>query len=99
MYSIEGISFIENTAFDCGGAISIANPVSLKISDVAFYFNEADSGGAVALTSTVWATAEFQSCRFEYNKATRGGALYFSGEGQRFVRGSLFRYNIAGETL
>lgn len=97
LYSIETISFIENAAFDYGGAISIANPVMLNISGVNFAFNEADSGGAVALTSTVRGTAEFQHCRFEYNKATHGGALYLSGDGSRLLQGSMLRYNIAGK--
>lgn len=98
LYSIETISFVENTAFDYGGAVSIANPTNLNISGVRFSFNEAGSGGAVALVSTVWGAAEFQHCRFEYNKATHGGALYLSGEGQRFLQGSVFRYNIAGKS-
>lgn len=96
--SMETISFVENTAFDYGGAISLANPISVHISDVAFTLNRAESGGAVALTSTVMASAELQRCRFEYNNATRGGALYFSGEGQTFLHGSSFRHNVAGET-
>lgn len=100
LLSIDTISFVENTAADYGGAISIsvANPVKLNFSDASFAFNQAVSGGAVALTSTIWETAEFQRCRFEYNNATRGGGLFLSGEGHRFLQGSLFRYNVAGET-
>lgn len=96
-HSIKTTSFIKNAAFDYGGAISIVNPVRLNISDVTFAFNEADSGGAVVLTSTVRTTANFLRCRFEYNEATSGGGLYLSGEGQRFLRGSVFRSNVAGE--
>lgn len=97
MHSIETISFIGNAAFDFGGAISIVNPVKLNISDVTFAFNEAETGGAVVLTSTVRTTADFQRCRFEYNEATSGGGLYLSGEGHRFLRDSVFRSNVAGE--
>lgn len=96
--STETISFIDNTALDFGGAISVANPVKLNISYVRFAFNEAESGGAVVVTSTAKATTDFQRCRFEYNKATSGGGLYSSGEGQSFLQGSVFRYNVAGET-
>lgn len=96
--SIETISFIDNTALDFGGAISVANSVKLNISYVRFAFNEAESGGAVVVTSTAKATAGFQRCRFECNKATSGGGLYLSGEGHSFLQGSVFRYNVAGKT-
>lgn len=96
---VETIVFIGNTAFDYGGAISIADPDQLNISDVVFVLNEAESGGALGLTSTSWATGDFQRCRFESNKGTRGGALYLDGEGQRILHDSSFRFNVAGETI
>lgn len=95
----EAVSFIKNTAPGYGGAISLVDPVELNISAVAFTLNEAGFGGAVALTSTALTPVDIRSCRFEYNSATNGGALYLSGEGQTSLRGSLFRYNVAGETL
>lgn len=94
----EGIHFIGNTAIDYGGAISIANADKLNVSDVVFTFNKAEFGGAVGLTSTRWATAKFQRCRFESNKGTSGGALHIDGKGQRTLHDSSFRLNVAGET-
>lgn len=95
----ETISFIQNTALDYGGAISLANPDELNLTGVIFTFNEAGFGGAVALASTVWAPAQIQRCSFEYNNATNGGAMYLSGVGQTLLQGSFFRYNVAGEVL
>lgn len=92
------IVFIGNTAFDFGGALSLANPAKLNISDSAFRLNEAESGGAVSLTSTVRETAGFHRCQFETNKGTDGGALHLNGEGKRFLQESYFRLNVAGET-
>lgn len=95
--SIDTISFVGNTASDYGGAISIGDLDNLNMSDVSFISNEAESGGAVGLTSTKWATAGFQRCRFESNKATRGGALFLDGEVQSICHDSSFRLNVAGE--
>lgn len=95
---METVSFIENTALDFGGAISLANPVKLNMTDVTFASNKAESGGAIAVTSTDWTTGDFQRCRFESNSGTRGGALFFNGVGQRLLQDSSFRLNIAGET-
>lgn len=95
----ETISFVENTAFGYGGAISLTNPVNVNISNVAFTLNSAESGGAAAITSSVWAPAGVKRCRFESNNATRGGGLHISGEIQTFLEQSSFRRNVAGETL
>lgn len=89
--------FVGNTARDFGGALSLANPVALNVSDVTFASNVAESGGAVSVTSTDWAIADFQRCQFESNKGTRGGALYFNGDGQRLIHDSSLRLNVAGE--
>lgn len=67
------------------------------MSDVMFTLNKAESGGAVGLTSTEWATADFRRCRFEGNTGARGGAIYLNGKGQRIIKDSSFRLNIAGE--
>lgn len=68
------------------------------MSDVMFTLNTAESGGAVGLTSTEWAIADFRRCRFESNNGTRGGAIYLDGEGHRIIKDSSFRLNIAGES-
>lgn len=91
------MSFVGNTALDFGGALSLANPVTLNVSDATFTSNVAESGGAVSVTSTDWAIADFQRCEFESNKGTRGGALYFNGDGQRLIHDSSLRLNVAGE--
>lgn len=43
--------FIENTAVDSGGAISIANPDNLNVNGGTFTSNTAEFGGAVCPTS------------------------------------------------
>ena len=92
------IFFIANSALEFGGALSLADNVEVNISDVTFKMNEAESGGAVSLTSTIWTTADLKRCRFEKNKGTRGGALFLDGRGLRLVHESSFWLNVAGET-
>lgn len=98
MSIIEAISFIENTAIDFGGALSLANYVELNTSDVTFHMNKAKSGGAVSLTSTMGSTADFKRCQFEQNNGTSGGALFWNGRGLGHLQGCSFRLNVAGET-
>lgn len=93
------ISFIENTASELGGALSLANYVELNISDVIFLMNKAESGGAVSLISTTSVTADIKLCRFEHNIATNGGALHLDSKGLGLLQGSFFWLNVAGETL
>ena len=98
MSNIGGIFFVENFALEFGGALSLANYVEVNISDVTFKMNEAESGGAVSLTSTTWTTANLKRCRFEENKGTRGGALFLDGNGLGILFDSSFWLNVAGET-
>lgn len=93
------IAFIDNSALDNGGAVSIVNPVMLHMGDAIFAFNSANSGGAVRLTSTSGAITDFERCRFEGNFGQLGGALRLDGEGHSVIRDSLFLRNIVGETL
>ena len=51
----------------------------------------------MALKSTAESSVELELCIFESNTASRGGALYFIGEGRSFIRGSRFYQNVAGE--
>lgn len=97
MSIIGTISFINNTAIEFGGALSLADYVELDISDVTFYKNKAEFGGAVSLTSAAWATANFSRCLFEGNQATSGGALDSSGKGLAILQRSSFWLNVAGE--
>lgn len=91
------ISFLENTAFIDGGAIVLTHPVKAVIMDVSFDSNQAIFGGALSLTSTSGSLVEIESCHFEGNNASNGGALYNRGQGQSFVKGSVFYRNVAGE--
>ena len=91
------ISFFENTALFDGGAIVLMYPTKAVIKGVSFDSNRAIFGGAVSLTSTTESSVELELCRFESNNASRGGALYISGEGQSFIRHSGFYRNVAGE--
>lgn len=95
---METITFVMNSAFDFGGAIAVSNPLKLNVSDVNFASNKAEAGGAISVASAEGAAAEFQRCRFERNRGTRGGALYFNGEGKRWLQDSSLRLNVAGET-
>ena len=98
MSNIGAISFVENSALEFGGALSLADYVEVNISDVTFKMNEAESGGAVSLASTTWSTADLKRCQFEKNKGTRGGALFLDGKGLGLLQDSFFWLNVARET-
>ena len=98
MSNTEEIFFVENSALEFGGALSLADYVEVNISDVTFSMNEAESGGAVSLTSTTWTTADLKRCRFDKNKGTRGGAIFLDAKGLGLLHDSSFWLNVAGET-
>lgn len=95
---------MENAAVLDGGAISLTDPIEVYIIGATFCSNQALFGGAVSLASTIPTTGGVQSCRFETNDASNGGALYLSTGGTSdtglpiFVEDSVFRHNIAGES-
>ena len=91
------VSFRENTALIDGGAIQFTYPVQTVIRDVFFGSNQGMFGGAVALLSNTESSVELELCQFGGNNASRGGALYFVGEGKSFIRDSRFYQNVAGE--
>ena len=97
IYSTGTVSFLENTAIIDGGAIQLTYPAQTFIADVNFGSNQGMFGGAVALKSTAESSVELEWCQFESNNASRGGALYFIGEGRNFIRDSRFYQNVAGE--
>lgn len=99
-------SFVRNTVHFYGGAISLWDPQHVKIVGATFEKNKGASGGAVAITSTEGTAGGLESCRFDSNDATNGGALYLSTgpaddtdqtENVRFVKDSVFLHNAAGE--
>ena len=91
------IFFLENNALFDGGAIVLMYPINASMKGVSFESNRAIFGGAVSLTTTTESSVELELCYFESNNASRGGALYISGEGQSFIRHSRFYRNVAGE--
>lgn len=81
----------------------LTDPDVFNISGVMFTSNEAASGGAIWVgftreDETVGLVGVFHFCRFDFNKAFYGGALYLgSGNEGVFIQHSNFSYNVAGE--
>ena len=98
------ISFFGNHANFFGGAISLTDPTEVYITSSVFQFNTGTSGGAVSLLSAEPTAGGFEQCRFDRNNGSNGGAVYLTTENTieienaRFVRGSVFLHNAAGES-
>lgn len=61
-----------------------------------FTANDAQLGGAIALTSFDSSDRTYDKCVFADNTAEDGGAIYMYGvSGSEFVTGSVFRDNYA----
>ena len=95
-----GSHFEQNHAENDGGAISIVAPYYVAMFRVRFTMNTAGNrGGAMYIDSAnTNSVVEYQSCGFDTNNATNGGAIYSNAEqGTLFVRGSSFNGNYASE--
>lgn len=91
--------FVENTACNAGGALSIVNPTDVEIGGASFISNKAEfgGGGAVSMTAAKDDSRGFMKCTFEGNEAVDGGALYlYTSAGEETVVESTFSGNIAG---
>ena len=71
--TINGGTFKNNSASDCGGAIFVRNGATVTINNASFIGNSAgDHGGAIWNNGTVTAS----NCSFENNTANDVGAIY-----------------------
>ncbi len=89
--TIEGCSFIENTAMFAGGALQ--STASLDIRSCDFVNNEANTeGGAIRIAGATNETTVVR-CRFEGNQSASGGAILWNGPGT--ISHTTFRSNTA----
>ena len=73
--TVNGGTFKNNSAGDCGGAIFVRNDATVTINNASFIGNSAgDHGGAIWNNGTVTAT----NCTFENNTANDVGGIYNS---------------------
>lgn len=83
--------------------MSLADATEVHVVGAKFESNKGAFGGAVSMISTANTTGRFESCRFDSNDATNGGALYTvtgdtgASEHTMFVQEAVFLNNVAGE--
>ena len=73
--SINSSNFTENTALNCGGALSLNVYKNITFYKSIFYANSAVIGGALNLKK---ATSSVIHCIFQENEANMGGAIHCS---------------------
>ncbi|TMW59675.1 hypothetical protein Poli38472_004744 [Pythium oligandrum] len=78
-YIIEDSDFVENIAFNTGGAIKIIGPNTLKVTNSHFAGNSAFGAGGGAFYIASDSTVQISDSSFIENRALIGGAIWSEG--------------------